>query len=67
MDRKLDGMFFRVKRDGKWENVCISDMTDEEMETAVFKYHHAKYFKQVIKNLAHSLKELGDQFDLVRE
>ena len=65
MDRKLDGMFFRVKRKDKWDNVCISDMTDEEIEEHVFKYHHAKYFQQVIKHLAHRLKELGDKFDLM--
>ena len=35
MDRKLDGMFFRVKRDDKWGNVCISDMTNEEREKLI--------------------------------
>lgn len=29
--RNLDGIFFRVERDGKWENICFSDLTDEEM------------------------------------
>lgn len=32
MDRKLDGVFFRVNRNGKWQNVCFSDLTDEEMD-----------------------------------
>lgn len=30
MNRNLDGYYFRVKRDGKWDNICWSDMTDEE-------------------------------------
>ena len=63
MDRHLDGMYFRVKRDGKWCNVCVSDMTDEEMEATIGKYKKAQLFK-VAQNLAHSLKDIGDQFDI---
>ena len=33
MDRKLDGVFFRIKRNGVFENVCFSDLTDEEMDS----------------------------------
>jgi hypothetical protein len=65
MDRKLDGMFFRVKREGKWDNVCISDMTDEEIEEHVFKNRDPAFLKQVIQNLAHRLKDIGDQLDLI--
>ena len=32
MDRNLDGIYFRVQRDGKWGNACFSDLTQEEME-----------------------------------
>ena len=32
MNRNLDGYYFRVKRDGKWDNICWSDMTDEERD-----------------------------------
>lgn len=31
MDRKLDGVYFRIKRNDKWENVCFSDLTEEDM------------------------------------
>lgn len=30
--RNLDGVYFRVERDGKFDNVCFSDLTLEEME-----------------------------------
>ena len=66
MDRKLDGMFFRVKRNGKWENVCISDMTNEEREE-VLKNKELQFLKKVIDNLCDTLKGIGDQFDLARE
>ena len=65
MDRMLDGMFFRVKREDKWCNVCISDMTDEEMEEHLFKNRDPVFLKKVIQNLAHRLKDIGDQFDLM--
>ena len=30
--RDLDGAYFRVERDGKWQNVCFSDMTRDERD-----------------------------------
>lgn len=30
MDRNLDGIYFRVNRDGRWKNSCFSDMTYPE-------------------------------------
>lgn len=64
MDRYLDGMYFRVKRNDKWCNVCVSDMTDTEMESTIGKYNKEQLFK-VAQHLAHVLKDVGDQFDLV--
>ena len=30
MYRNLDGVYFRVKRDDKWQNICFTDLTNEE-------------------------------------
>lgn len=35
MNRDLDGIYFRVKRGEKWQNICFSDLTDEEMDTVL--------------------------------
>ena len=32
MNRNLDGCYFRIERNGKYENVCFSDLTEEEQE-----------------------------------
>ena len=32
MQRNLDGIYFRVERDGKWENVYYSDMEQRERD-----------------------------------
>ena len=37
MDRNLDGIYFRVQRDEKWENACFSDLTQEEMENSYIR------------------------------
>ena len=33
--RDLDGAYFRVERNGKWKNICFTDLTNEEIETVV--------------------------------
>ena len=33
MNRSLDGVYFRVKRDDKWQNICFTDLTNEETNT----------------------------------
>ena len=33
MNRNLDGVYFRVKRDDRWQNICFTDLTNEETDT----------------------------------
>ena len=66
MDRNLDGIYFRVKRDGKWCNVCFSDMTAEERESTIGE-RPAEWWKMLAYMLADVVKEIGDEFDLVGE
>ena len=33
MYRNLDGVYFRVKRYDKWQNICFTDLTNEETIT----------------------------------
>lgn len=67
MIRKLDRMFFRVKRGGKWLNICVSDMTDEELRANIFEKKSKEFLEGVITNLVHTLKEIGDTFELTTE
>ena len=32
MNRNLDGVYFRIKRDDKWQNICFSDLTEDERQ-----------------------------------
>lgn len=64
MKRDLDGCYFRVKRDGKWGNVCFSDMTPEEREE-VLGDRSAEWWKSLACHVGDRLRIMGDQFDIV--
>lgn len=63
MKRNLDDVYFRVKRNGKYENICFSDLTTEEREE-VCKGRSAEWFKNLAYHLADRLYLVGEQFDL---
>ena len=61
--RELDGMYFRVNRDGKWQNVCFTYMTREEQEATV-KDRGTQWLNSMIFNLADVVIEIGDALDI---
>ena len=65
MNRELDGVYFRVERDGKWQAPCFSDLTEEEREK-VCEGKSAEWLKSLAYHLADCIKEIGEQFDIVR-
>lgn len=64
MDRKLDGIYFRIERDGKWQNICFSDLTEEEREK-IGEDRPAGWWKQIAFHLADVLKTIGNEFDII--
>ena len=67
--RNLDGIYFRVKRDGKWDNVCFTDLTDEEI-TELFDNPEkeplsAEWWRSVAMILRECIQTMGDFFDIV--
>ena len=64
MDRNLDGYFFRVCRNGRWESVCFSDLTEEQMND-VLKDRSDKWLKSLCIGLGMTLKQMGDSVDVV--
>ena len=63
MDRNLDGIYLRIKRDGKYQAVCLSDMTREELEENLPE--RGEWLKGAVIHLALTLHGVGDKFDLV--
>ena len=65
MKRNLDGVYFRIKQeDGSWGNVCFSDLAEWQRED-VMKDKSTEWLKSLCNILANTIREIGDQFDLV--
>ena len=66
MDRNLDGVYFRIKRDDKWQNICFSDLTEKE-RNEMMKNRSVEWLQSLCNILANKIKEIGDEFDIVCE
>lgn len=66
MNRGLDGIYFRVERNGKWQSICLSDLTEEEFDKVMEK-RNRQFAVNCCKILAKKLREIGDEFDLISE
>ena len=72
--RNLDGVFFRVKRNGRWQNVCYSDMTPDERESVIYDRMGDKslaeqvgYYRRLAELMADQLYDMGEQLGVVCE
>ena len=65
-NRNLDGVYFRIQRDGKWENICFSDLTTQE-RVEVMKDKGEVWLKSLSCILADTIRNIGDKMGLVGE
>ena len=61
--RNLDGCYFRVERDGKWENICFSDLTELE-RGKVMSGKGIPWLMSLAEHMANTLHAIGDAFDI---
>lgn len=66
MNRNLDGVYFRIKRDGEWNNICFSDLYESEM-VEVMQNKDVEFLKSLCIILGKKIKEIGNKFDIVAE
>ena len=64
--RNLDGVYFRIKRNNEYKKICFSVRTDSEMDE-VLKDKEDNWLRELCKILGNSLRELGDNFDIICE
>lgn len=64
MKRNLDGIYFRVKDGDKYDNVCFSDLTEEQMKD-VIKDRSVEWLQSLAIQLGKTIKNIGDEFDIV--
>ena len=64
-NRELDGIYLRIKRNGEWTNVCLSDMTKKELEENLYSKRREWLIGAIVR-LAFTLHDIGDQFGIER-
>lgn len=65
VNRNLDGIYLRVKRDNEYQAVCLSDMTEQELEETL-NAERGEWLKGAVIHLALTLKAVGDKFGIER-
>ena len=72
--RNLDGIYFRVERDGRWCNVCYSDMEQRERDEVARKKmenstpaEQAQWWRSMADILADQLYDMGEQLGVTCE
>ena len=63
--RDLDGIYFRIERDGKWQDICFSDLTEEEMYD-IMDSKPEGWLKKMCVILANTLYGVGEELDLYK-
>jgi hypothetical protein len=61
--RDLDGCFFRVRREGKWYNLCWTDLTEVE-RTELVKEADKYWLRRMLEYITQLYRHAGDQLDL---
>ncbi len=64
--RNLDGVYYRVVRDGNHVSRCFSDISESEQDVIMEKYD-AEQLRRLCRYLSMSLRQIGDALDLVRD
>lgn len=64
--RELDGVFFRIKTENGYENICFSDLTEEQQDE-VMDGKNEQWLKSMCKILASCLRDIGDELNMVCE
>lgn len=64
MNRNMDGIYFRVKRDDKWQNICFTDLTLDEIDEIIGE-RSAEWWKAVAVHLKDRINSIADELDLI--
>lgn len=70
-NRNLDGIFFRVQRNGEWQNICFTDLTEEEIQRLFHSDEasprSAEWWESMAMALRDVIRSIGEQLDIVGE
>ena len=63
-NRNLDGVYFSIERDGHYESVCFSDLTENERED-VLSSKSIEWVKSLCYILADTILSVVILFDII--
>ena len=67
-ERNLSRIYVRIKRDGKFQSIDLTDMTPEELEDFLNKEDLTiDYFRRLTKNLIEVIQENADEYEACEE
>lgn len=67
-ERNLSGIYTRIKRDGKYQTVDLTDMTPKELAEYLDKWGmDYNFLKRLVQNLVEVIQEIGDKFEADEE
>lgn len=67
-ERNLSGIYARIKRDGKYQSIDITDMTPEELtEFLNSKDMSIDYLARLVQNLIETIQTIAEKFDIQTE
>ena len=66
--RNLSGIYFRSKNNDtrKFDNVVFEDLTEDEQDS-VMNNRDIEWLKSLSKQLANTINNLGNQFDILSD
>ena len=59
MNRELDGVYFRINREDKWQNICFTDLTNQEAQK-VLEGRSEEWMRSLCDRLEEVLMEIKE-------
>lgn len=59
----LDGVYFRIKRNNKYHDICFSDLTEEEKNN-IMNGKTIEWLKTMCVILSNTIHNIGEQFNI---
>lgn len=64
-ERNLSGIYARIKRDGKYQTIDITDMTREELADFLNNEKiSVGYLARLVQNLVETIQAIAKKFDI---
>jgi len=64
--RNLSGIYFRIKRENGFDNVCFEDLTSQEQNEIMLK-NNKEWLMSLAQQLANTLNEIGNHFHISKK